>query len=71
MINILIKKVKAELNDVYGVSAIGISKNIIYVYVFEEYYKNMINTLLNAKLNKAEMDKIKIIVTGHIVPALD
>jgi len=71
MTNILIKKIKNELTDVYGVSSIGFSKKSIFVYVFNEFYKEMIKNLLNEKLNNNEMDQIQIIVTGKIIPAVD
>lgn len=71
MINILTKKVQKEFTDVYGVTAIGNNKNTIYIYVLNDVYKTMIQSLLKEKFNNFEIEHIKVVVTGQIKPALD
>ena len=71
MTNTLINKIKYELNDVYGITGIGSAKKIIYVYVLSDYYKTFAQTLLKQKFNNHEMDRVKVVVTGQILPAVD
>lgn len=68
MINTLIKKIQKEFTDVYGVTAIGESKKIIYIYTLNDYYKTMIQNLLKDKFNAFEIEHVKVIVTGQIKP---
>lgn len=71
MTNILAKKIMNELNDVYGITGIGIMKKNIYVYVLNDYYKIFAQTLLKQNFNDHELEQVKIVVTGHEVIAVD
>jgi hypothetical protein len=70
MINIL-TKIKAELNDVYGITSVNSVKKIIYVHVLNDFYKTFAQELLKEKFNNHELERVKVVVTGHDLPAID
>lgn len=67
----LITKVKKQLNDVFGITMIGIAKDTVIIYLLNEDYRKMIHQLLQDKLTSEEFDKVKIVVHGPIIPAED
>lgn len=67
----LITKIKKELDDVYGITSLGKSKNNIIVYILAEDYRKMICDLLKNKLSIDEFEQVKIVVSGPILPAED
>lgn len=67
----IITKIKKELNDVFGIIAIGKSKTNIIVYILAEEYRVMIFSLLKDKLTADEFQQVQIIVSGPIIPAED
>lgn len=67
----LITKIKKELDDVYGITSLGKSKNNIIVYILAEDYRKMICDLLKNKLSMDEFEQVKIVVSGPILPAED
>lgn len=71
MSNILIKKIKTELNDVFGITSIGKSKTNVLIYILAEKYRKMICQLLKDKLSIDEFERVKIVVSGPIIPAED
>ncbi len=67
----LITKIKKQLNDIFGIITIGVSKDNIIVYILAEDYRKMICQLLKDKLTLEEFERIKIVVHGPIIPAED